>query len=60
MTDIFTLAFYAVLKVTRSCYQLILGPYLTAWCVSLQSVSGDNLKHRQLVQIHRYRDVVRQ
>ena len=30
---------------TRSCFQLILGPYLTAWCVSLQSFGSDNLQH---------------
>ena len=34
------------LRETRSCFQLILGPYLTAWCVSLQSFSSDNLQHR--------------
>ena len=31
---------------TRTCFQLILGPYLTAWCVSLQSFGSDNLQHR--------------
>ena len=31
---------------TRSCYQLKLGPYLTAWCVSLPSFSNDNFQHR--------------
>ena len=34
-----------VLFSTRSCFQLILEPYLTAWCVSLQSFSSDNLQH---------------
>ena len=43
--------------ITRSCYQLILGPYLTAWCVSLRSFSSDNFQHRQLPQIDRYRDI---
>ena len=40
-------ASFPFLRRNRSCFQLILGPYLTAWCVSLRSFRSDiNFKHR--------------